>query len=294
MRERGCLPQSARKAVPVGVVVTINKTATYLVVGVNPHSIHVQRIQDLMAAYREHITVSGILGVAYAFASVFLFGYSLVQAVIVAVLTWVAGMLPDLDSESGRPIRELSGVVAAFVPLMLLQNAQAVGIRGDRAMLFAILSYGVVKYGGAFLLGKLTVHRGMFHSIPALLISAELTFLTYCSDDLRVRILMAVGVGIGFLSHLVLDEMYSVQWDGAKVRLAKSSGSAMKFFGTEALPNGIAMGLLLFLTYATLVQSGVVHDPGKIPAPEMIQITSELEDAPAFRIADNPGDTRLQ
>ena len=121
-----------------------------------------------MAAYREHITVSGILGVAYACAAVFLFGYSLAQAAIVAVLTWVSGMLPDLDSESGRPIRELSGVVAAFAPLLLLHNAQAVGIHGDRALLFAIIAYAAVKYGGAFLLGKLTVHRGMFHSLPAL------------------------------------------------------------------------------------------------------------------------------
>ena len=247
-----------------------------------------------MAAYREHITVSGILGVAYASAAVFLFGYSLVQAAIVGVLTWVAGMLPDLDSESGRPIRELSGVVAAFAPLLLLHNAQAVGVRGDRAMLFAIIAYAAVKYGGAFLLGKLTVHRGMFHSIPALLIASELVFLCYHSDELRVRVLMAVGVGIGFLSHLVLDEMYSVQWDGMKVRLAKSSGSAMKFFGPEALPNGVTMGLLLCLSYATLVEAGIVHDPGKVSAPQTIRVTSDLEDAPAFRIAKEPGDTRIQ
>jgi len=247
-----------------------------------------------MAAYREHIAVSGILGVAYASAAVFLFGYTLAQASVVAVLTWVSGMLPDLDSESGRPIRELSGVVAAFAPLLLLHNAQAVGVRGDRAMLFAIIAYAVVKYGGAFLLGKLTVHRGMFHSIPALLIASELTFLSYHSDEFRVRVLMAVGVGIGFLSHLVLDEMYSVQWDGMKVRLAKSSGSAMKFFGPEALPNGIAMGLLLCLTYATLVEAEVVRDPGNVPAPETIHVTSDLEDAPPFRIAEKPRATGFQ
>ena len=241
-----------------------------------------------MAAYREHITVSGILGVAYACAAVLLFGYSLTQAVIVAVLTWVAGMLPDLDSESGRPIRELSGVVAAFAPLLLLHNAQAIGVDGDRALLFAIIAYAAVKYGGSFLLGKLTVHRGMFHSIPALLIASELTFLSYHSEEFRVRVLMAVGVGIGFLSHLVLDEMYSVQWDGMKVRLAKSSGSAMKFFGPDALPNGVTMGLLLCLTYATLVEAEIVHDPGKVPAPQTIHVTSELEDAPPFRVADEP------
>ena len=128
----------------------------------------------------------------------------------------------------------------------------------------------------------------------ALLIAAEFMFLTYYSDEIRVRLLMAVGVGIGFLSHLVLDEMYSVQWDGMKVRLAKSSGSAMKFFGPEALPNGVTMGLLLCLTYATLVKADIVRDPGKIPAPETIRVTSDLEDAPAFRIAAEPRDTRIQ
>lgn len=246
-----------------------------------------------MAGYREHVSVSGLLGIAYACAAIFLFGYSIVQAAIAAVLTWISGMLPDLDSESGKPIRELFGVTAALAPLLLLQNIHSLGVNGDRAMLFALISYGVVRYGGAFMLAKLTVHRGMFHSLPALLIAAEITFLSYHSAELRTRVLMGVGVGLGFLSHLVLDEMYSVQWDGAKVRLAKSSGSAMKFFGPEALPNGVAMGLLLCLSYATLVQVGVLRDPGKVPAPDTIQITAETSDAPAFRVAEQPKETQL-
>lgn len=247
-----------------------------------------------MAGYREHVTVSGILGVAYACAAVLMFGFSFAQAAIAAILTWIAGMLPDLDSDSGKPIRELFGVTAALAPLMLIQHVYSMGVHGDRAMLFSLICYGVVRYGGAFLLSKLTVHRGMFHSIPALLIAAELTFLSYHTNEIRVRILMAVGVGIGFLSHLVLDEMYSVQWDGAKVKLAKSAGSAMKFFGTDALPNGVAMGLLLCLSYATLVEAEILRDPGKVPAPETIQITSELPDAPLFRLAEQPGETQYQ
>lgn len=247
-----------------------------------------------MAGYREHVTVSGLLGVAYASAAMFMFGYSLVQACIAAVLTWISGMLPDLDSESGKPIRELFGVVAALAPLLLMQHVNSMGVNGDRAMLFSLISYGLVRYGGAFLLAKLTVHRGMFHSIPALLIAAELTFLAYHTDDFRVRVLMAVGVGIGFLSHLMLDEMYSVQWDGAKVKLAKSSGSAMKFWGNEALPNGVAMGLLLCLSYATLVEAEILRDPGATPAPETIRITSDLPDAPRFQVAEQPRDTQLQ
>jgi hypothetical protein len=247
-----------------------------------------------MAGYREHVSVSGILGVAYGCAAVFMFGYTVSQAAIAAILTWVAGMLPDLDSESGKPIRELFGVTAAIAPIMLVQHVHAIGMHGDRAMLFAMLSYGIVRYGGAFMLAKLTVHRGMFHSIPALIIAAEVTFLAYHSNDIKVRMLMAIGTGLGFLSHLVLDEMYSVQWDGAKVKLAKSAGSAMKFFGSDALPNGVTMGLLLCLTYATLVEAEILRDPGKTPAPETFQITAELPDAPLFRIAEQPRETQMQ
>lgn len=244
-----------------------------------------------MAGYREHVTVSGLVGAAGGCAAVFMFDYTPVQGVIFGILTGLAGMLPDLDSESGRPVRELTSLVASLAPVLMLQHAQSMGIHGDRAMLFALLSYAVVRYGGAVFLGKLTVHRGMFHSIPALLIAAEIAFLTYHSDELRVRTLMAAGVALGFLSHLVLDEMYSVQWDGAKVRLAKSSGSALKFFGSDAIPNAVTMGLLLCLSYATLVRSGLVRDPGKIPAPETVRITSELEDAPLYRLAEEPGET---
>lgn len=247
-----------------------------------------------MAGYREHVTVSGLLGIAYGCSAVFMFGFSLVQAAIAATLTWISGMLPDLDSESGKPVRELFGVVAAVAPLMFMQHFQSSGIGGDRAMFFALMSYAVVRYGGALFLAKLTVHRGMFHSIPALLIAGELTFLAYHSDELRVRALMGIGVAIGFLSHLILDEMYSVQWDGAKVKLARSAGSAMKFFGGEAIPNAVAMGLLLCLTYATLVKSGLVRDPGRIPAPETMTVTTELEDAPLFRVAEEPRETEMR
>ncbi len=241
-----------------------------------------------MAAYREHITVSGTLGIAYAFAAVISFGFSTTQAIIAAILTWIAGMLPDMDSESGRPIRELSGVTAALAPLVLLQHANYLGIGNDRAMMFSLLLYGAVRYGGAALLGKLTVHRGMFHSIPALIIASEATFLAYHNPDPKVRLLMAGGVALGFFSHLVLDEMYSVQWDGMRIKVKKSSGSAIKFFGKNHMPNAVALGLMMFFSYACLMNVGIIPDPNVAPAPEVLEITGDLEAAPVYRMADEP------
>jgi len=247
-----------------------------------------------MAAYREHITVSGTLGMAYGFAAVFMFGFSITQGIIAAILGWIAGMLPDLDSESGKPVRELFGVTAALAPLLLLQHTNQLGISGDRAMLFSLLLYGAVRYGGAATLGRLTVHRGMFHSIPALIIAAEITFLCYFSPEIRVRLLMAFAVALGFFSHLVLDEMYSVQWDGVRIKLKRSSGSALKFFGSEFLPNGFCLGMMIFLTYASLTSAGILQDPQTQPAPEMLELTEDLDSAPAYRMADEPTGTSYQ
>ena len=128
-------------------------------------------------------------------------------------------------------------------------------------MLFSIGLYFTVKYGGQFLLGKLSVHRGMFHSIPALIIAAELVFLAYQSDSLGVRFLMAGGVALGFFSHLLLDEVYAVQWTGVRLKLNKAAGSALKMFSKNVAPNVFAYSVLFLLTYATLVTAGVIHEP---------------------------------
>jgi len=247
-----------------------------------------------LAGYREHISVSGMMGIGYAFVAIFLFNYSAVQAAIAAILTWIAGMLPDLDSETGRPVRELSGVTAALAPMVVFQHSSAIGVDSDRIVLVSLLVYGAVRYGGPAILGRVTVHRGMFHSIPALLIASELTFLCYYSIELRVRLLMAIGVGIGFLSHLILDEMYSVQWNGVRIRLKKSAGSALKFAGKESLPNGFTLGLLMFLTWASLNSAGLIERLTDEQRPQVLEITSEMPDAPEYRMADEPGETQWQ
>jgi hypothetical protein len=58
---------------------------------------------------------------------------------------------------------------------------------------------------------------------------------------------------IGFLSHLVLDEVYSVDFRGMKFSLNKFAGSALKFFSPSILANFVTYALLLAVTYFTLL-----------------------------------------
>jgi membrane-bound metal-dependent hydrolase YbcI (DUF457 family) len=65
-----------------------------------------------------------------------------------------------------------------------------------------------IRYFVANVFRRLSVHRGMYHSVPATLIAGLAVYLGY--PEPGVRIILAVGVMLGFLSHLVLDEVYSV------------------------------------------------------------------------------------
>jgi membrane-bound metal-dependent hydrolase YbcI (DUF457 family) len=217
-----------------------------------------------MAGYKTHITVSGALGVGYGTAGVMLGGFTPVEGALAGVLTWFSGMLPDLDSASGRPVREVFSLLAAFTPLAMMGHLMEWSHHSyEAATLMAVILYVVIRYGGQTVLNRAAVHRGMFHSIPAMLITAEIAFLAFRSSSLGVKLLMAGGASIGFFSHLVLDEIYAVEWNGAHVRLNKFAGSAVKFVGNRFLPNVLTYSLLMVMTYAALVQARVIDLPGR-------------------------------
>lgn len=211
-----------------------------------------------MADFRTHVTVSGVLGAGYALLATSS-GHTGVQAVLAGLLTGCAGMLPDLDSDTGKPLREVFGLTAALAPILMRERLLRFGGNAESALLLGILVYVTIRYGASTILGLLTVHRGMFHSLPAAAIAGELTFLGYESPVIGVRLLMSGGVILGFLSHLILDEVYSVQWNGLKVRLKSSAGSAMKFFGSEFIPNVVCWGMLGALSWISLQQSQLIE-----------------------------------
>ena len=81
-----------------------------------------------MAGFRMHITVSTLCGLGYGAAAVKPLGFPPETAFLAAGVTAVGGMLPDLDSDSGVPVRELSGLAAAVIPLLLVPRLDAAGM----------------------------------------------------------------------------------------------------------------------------------------------------------------------
>lgn len=202
-----------------------------------------------MADFRTHVTTSSVLGVGYAGMGL-TFGLPIETALVGGGLCGVSGMLPDLDSDSGIPIRESTGFAAGIIPMLLIDRFRALDMPYDRIVLITAGLYFLIRFAGASLLGRFTVHRGMFHSIPAALIFAGLAFLICGYTEDNVRYFKAGAVLFGVMSHLLLDELYSIEWRGGGWRFKRSFGTAVKLWGKNGWAN--------FSTYAKLAVVGVM------------------------------------
>ena len=88
-----------------------------------------------------------------------------------------------------------------------------------------------------------------------LLFAGELAFLL-ASGTMELRLYKAGGVVLGYVSHLVLDELYSIEWYRGRLRFKKTLGSALKLFSRRWWPNVSTFATLAILTYIVLKEPG--------------------------------------
>jgi membrane-bound metal-dependent hydrolase YbcI (DUF457 family) len=180
-------------------------------------------------------------------------------------------MLPDIDSDSGTPLRESMAFAAAIVPMMLLHRFQRMGMSHELMILAGAATYLLIRFGFSALLKRYTVHRGMFHSLPAAIVFGELAFLLASGEDERLRVYKAGAVVIGYLSHLLLDEIYSFEWRRGRPRLKSSFGTALKLFGRDRWANVSAYAKLVILTAAILFEPPELWKPTQPGSPTSVQ-----------------------
>jgi hypothetical protein len=203
-----------------------------------------------MAGFKTHITVSSALGVAYATSAAVVYDVPLPACVLAGGLCSISGMLPDLDSGPGVPLRESVAFAAAVVPMLLIDRFERLGMAPESIVLAGAAIYLLIRFGAGKLLTSLTVHRGMFHSLPALAVVGEFTYLLCAHENPWMRALNAGGVMLGFASHLVLDEIWSI--DVWHLRMKSSFGTAVKLWGgcwwanVAAYLNVVILALVIF------------------------------------------------
>jgi hypothetical protein len=211
-----------------------------------------------MAGFRTHVGISSALGVGYAGTLHTMYGVPAPTATVAGALCGFAGMLPDLDSDYGVPLREAMSFAAATIPVFMVNRFESLQLSREAIIIIAIGLYLFVRFGVGTMIRKFTVHRGMFHSIPAMLTFGGIAYLLTGGFPTNERCMMAGGVMGGFFSHLLLDEIYAVEFKAGRWRTKKSFGTAMKLWGGNSKSNVAAYAKL------AIVGMGVVGDPNAV------------------------------
>ena len=207
-----------------------------------------------MGNYRQHITFAGLLGVAYAWLAFAYAGVHWMYGSVAALLTTMGGLLPDLDSPSGVELRGFTGILGVLVALGVWQSlAIAEPPPAFEFHLWAVVgAYVLVRHGLHKFVARIARHRGISHSLPTCAAWGAIAYLTYPAPKHghALKLVMGVAVILGFLSHLLLDEVFSVDLKGARVN--KAFGTALKLW-SDSVWSTLAIYLLLgFLTWRVI------------------------------------------
>lgn len=199
-----------------------------------------------MANFQTHISASTLLGVVYGTVAYTQFGIPAGHCCVAGALCSVAGMLPDLDHKLGIPLREMLCFVSVMVPMLMLRRFEEIGLSPEQMVFISGVLYVLIRFVGGELFRKFTVHRGMWHSIPAAVLAGMVTYLVCLSPENEIRLMKSWAVVLGFMLHLILDEIYSVDLVGRRIK--KSSGTALKFVGNKAGPNLLVYANIIIIT----------------------------------------------
>jgi LexA-binding, inner membrane-associated putative hydrolase len=208
-----------------------------------------------MANFTTHIVVGTLVAGSLATLTLAADVIAPENLVAVTLAGTLGSILPDIDLKDSRPSRALfAGLAIFFSFAVLFHFAPRLSILEMWLLWVGTLLF--VRYGLHTLFHKYAVHRGIWHSIAAGIVCslAGAIFFYYALGRPDGVAWLAAGfLFIGYLTHLILDEIYSVDVMGA--HLKKSFGTALKLVDTRYPAASSAMvvagALLLFLTPAT-------------------------------------------
>ena len=219
-----------------------------------------------MANFPTHIVVGTIVAGSLATLTLAADVIAPENLVAVTLAGSLGSVLPDIDLKDSRPSRALFAGLAVFLSFALLFHfAPHLSIAEMWILWLGSLLF--IRYGLHAVFHRLTNHRGVWHSWIAGLASAFAAVITfyYVFDRPDGVAWLAGGfLLVGFLTHLILDEIYSVDVLGNYIK--RSFGTAFKPFDWRnpvgsALMAAAAVALLLVTPSITTFYDGITSRP---------------------------------
>jgi len=202
-----------------------------------------------MANFPTHIAVGTVVSGALATVTVAADMVAPENIVAVTLAGVVGSVLPDIDLEDSRPGRAMFaglGVFFSFAVLFSLERKYSIA----EMLVLWLGTLLFVRYVAKEIFFRISYHRGVWHSLLAMVFCAFVTawiFHKLLARDEGVAWLAAGFLAIGYLTHLILDELYSV--DVMDTRIKASFGTALKLFDHRRLGHSAAMAAATVLVF---------------------------------------------
>lgn len=187
-----------------------------------------------MANFRTHLNVA--LTASTALSTLGFLGklYGVGTAICCVLIGTVGGLLPDIDLDASKPAKKGFLLVSLFVATLMAILYTTRNTGADvviQALMLWVGAFCLLRFGLCEIFSCLTVHRGVVHSVPYMAIFALLVvYGAFWGLKLTAFVSWVFGIFLmfGAMVHLLLDEIYSVNVMGLKLK--KSAGTAFKFF----------------------------------------------------------------
>ena len=203
-----------------------------------------------MANFQTHITAgvltSGLISTVAMAAAV----VTPNDAIFLTIAGTLGSILPDIDLEGSKQSRTVFGGFGIFFAFIaLFHYSQFLSIAELCVLWLGI--FILVRYFIWKLFHEFTVHRGLFHSLLANLffgVFGVVIFSNFLEKTDTVAWMGGALIFIGALTHLLLDELYSIDFAGNRVK--RSFGTALKLFDYKKPASAMLMvGALVGLLY---------------------------------------------
>ena len=185
-----------------------------------------------MANFHTHLNVASFSS-AVASGMMYYAGFvDKQEATLLFIGGILGGVLPDIDSDNSTPTKIMQYIFANLISFFVL--FKYIGIYPIGNLILIWIGSFIGSFVLFYIFNKITTHRGMFHSVPAGFIFWFLfSLLFYYVFHYHILMSWYFGMFIffGYMIHLILDEVYSVDLGGAKIK--KSFGSAFKFWSSD-------------------------------------------------------------
>jgi hypothetical protein len=219
-----------------------------------------------MAGFEIHFPIGIASGIVLATAGLHAQQLQAIEGIVVVALAGIGSCIPDIDCETSIPHRYFNYFLRYGLPLivLLLLSPMIGSYPVINLFLYLFLSVLSNRYVCPQI-KTITKHRGVLHTIAFGVLCSELTYLFFISDfplfeaaSRKMAVYFGVAVFVGHVSHLIVDEFYSLYDEKSKTFKKKLSfGSAFTMYSDRSTPGAnVAVYILASLAALAIGSEG--------------------------------------